>query len=48
MKNQIPLCKTVFDFSSKTSFFAGQVHLLGTFLFYLEVGVGVGVGVVFI
>ena len=43
MKTQIPLCNTVFGFSSKTSFFAG-LDLSGTFLFYSDVGVGVGVG----
>ena len=32
MKIKIPLCTTVFNFSSKTSFFAGLGALLGTFL----------------
>ena len=32
MKIKIPLCTTVFGFSSKTSFFAGLGALLGTFL----------------
>ena len=44
MKTQNPLCKTIFGFSSKTSFFAGLDDLSGTFLFYLDVGVGVGFG----
>ena len=48
VKTQNPLWKTVFGFSLKTSLFAVLRDLLGTFLFYLDVGVGVGVGVIYI
>ena len=32
MKTKIPICRTIFGFSSKTSFFAGLGALFGNFL----------------
>ena len=36
MKIKIPLCTTVFGFSSKTSFFAGLDDILGNFLVFFK------------